>query len=106
MKKKSIELKNRQISPKPGSALQTQVDEDVINENLPTFMQTDNKQEHSSHRLLTDNSAVAQHRLLSDNSAVVAQEEEQGTYEAPASLTDALGTIPHEIYLPSTAKNE
>ena len=50
MKKKSIDLKNRQIFPipKPGSAiqthvsaLQTQVDEDVTNENLPTIVQTD-----------------------------------------------------------------
>ena len=43
MKKKSIELKNRQIFPipKPGSALQTQVDEDVTNKNLPTIVQTD-----------------------------------------------------------------
>ena len=93
MKKKSIELKNRQIFPipKPGSAIQTQVDEDVTNENLPTIVQTD-KEHHSSHHLLNDNSDVVN--------------EEQRNYEAPESLTEAPGAVPHEIYLPGTTKNE
>ena len=91
MKKKSIELKNRQIFPKPGSEINTQVDEDVTNENLHTIIQTDMHQ-HSIHQFLDDDSTMAAH-------------EEPRNYDAPERLTDALGVIPHEKSIPGSTKN-